>query len=172
MTHVAAGSGTGGVAGGRGGISVATAIRIAWVSWIVLLIIPFLVFLAMIWRTTIVPSSETSQTGTGWFLASCLYLVVIVPVSFFWQTHVFKSYYTGHTVQPRQYLFGKMTVWIALEIGGLFSLIGCFVENAPLPNLLPALVAFMFFVTFWPNGRAMVRNVGHLEDPQMYEEPR
>jgi len=169
MSHVTADSG--GVAGVRPGLSVATAIRIAWVTWIALLILPFLVFLAMIWQTTIVPTSEVSEKGIGWFLASCLYLLLVVPTSFFWQSHVFKSYYTGETVAPGQYLFGKLSVWIALEVGGLFALVGCFVNNSPLPNLLPALMAFMFFVTFWPNGRAMVRHVGNSEDPGTYEEP-
>jgi hypothetical protein len=172
MTQVAAGSGGVGKAAGQSGMSVATAIRIAWVAWVVLLVIPFLVFLAMIWKTTIVPTSEVSDKGFGWMMASSLYLLVVVPASFFWQTHVFRAYYTGETIAPGQYLFGKMTVWLALEIGGLFSLAGCFVGNSPLPDLLPALVAFMFFVTFWPNGRAMIRHVGHLEDPSIYEEPK
>lgn len=172
MTRVAAHSGGEGGIEGKSGITVALAMRIAWVSWVILGVIPFLAFLSMIWYTTIVPTSEVADRGRGWFLASCLYMLIVVPASFFWQNHVFKSYYTGHTVSPGQYLAGKLTVWIALEIGGLLSLAGCFVNNAPLPNMLPALVAFMFFVTFWPSGRAMVRTVGHLEDPGLYEEPR
>jgi hypothetical protein len=45
------------------------------------------------------------------------------------------------------------------------------VDHAPLPNLIPALVAFMFFVTFWPSGKAMVSSRGHSADPGMYREP-
>jgi hypothetical protein len=169
MTQVATDSG--GAVGGKKHLSVATAIRIAWVCWIGLLVIPFLVFLNMIWMTTIEPSTEVHTSELGWFMASCAYLVVVVPIAFFWQSHIFKTYYTGNTVTPGKYLFGKLTVWMALEVGGLFSLYGCFHDNSPLPNLIPALVAFMFFVTFWPNGRAMVRHVGHLEDPGLYLEP-
>jgi hypothetical protein len=65
-----------------------------------------------------------------------------------------------------------MSIWVALEIGGLFALVGCLRSQQLLPDLLPALVAFMFFVTLWPSGRAMTRQTGHLEDPQVYEEPR
>ena len=172
MTRVAADSGGGGGLAGNSRLTVALAMRIAWVAWVVLLIIPFLVFLAMIWCTTIVPTNEVADHSRNWFLISCAYLVIVVPASFFWQMHVFKGYYTGQTVTPTQYLVGKLTVWLALEVGGLLSLAGCFINNAPLPNMLPALVAFMFFVTFWPSGRAMVRHVGHLEDPGMYEEPK
>ncbi len=63
-------------------------------------------------------------------------------------------------------------MWGALEFGGIFSLLGCLVDHALLPNLLPALVAFMFYVTLWPSGRAMVSRMGHHEDAGMYEEAR
>ena len=65
-----------------------------------------------------------------------------------------------------------ISVWVALVIGGLFSLIGCLLYDTLLPDLVPALVAFMFFVTLWPSGRAMTHHIGDSHDPQVYEEPR
>ena len=65
-----------------------------------------------------------------------------------------------------------LAIWSALEFGGIISLLGCFVEQSLLPNLLPALVAFMFFVTLWPSGKAMVSSVGNAEDASVYEAPR
>jgi hypothetical protein len=154
-------------------ISAARALRVAWISWIIMLVIPFFLSLAMIWRLAIVPSSDQSaMTGDAWFLTAMLYLLVVVPGAFFWRGHVFKAYWTGQPVTPERYLFGMLSIWVALVVGGVFSLIGCFVTNSPLPNLLPALVAFMFFVTLWPSGRAMIGTVGDREDPQAYEEPR
>jgi hypothetical protein len=38
--------------------------------------------------------------------------------------------------------------------------------------MIPALVAFGFFATLWPSGRAMFKTDGDKEDPQLYEEPR
>jgi hypothetical protein len=70
------------------------------------------------------------------------------------------------------YLYGMLTIWAALELGGIFSLLGCFMNHALLPNLLLALVAFMFYVTLWPSGRAMVSRMGHHEDSGKYEAPR
>jgi hypothetical protein len=107
-----------------------------------------------------------------WFLGASVYLLVVVPASFFWRGHVFKAYWTGQTIGPTTYLYGMLTMWAALEFGGIFSLLGCLVDHALLPNLLPALVAFMFYVTLWPSGRAMVSRMGHHEDAGKYEEAR
>ena len=152
--------------------SIATALRFAWISWLVLLVIPFFVSLGMIWQVAIISDRGPIPGGEGWFLAASVYLLLAVPASFFWRGHVFKAYWSGQPVSPGNYLFGMLSIWVALEIGGLFSLIGCYVYNSVLPDLLPALVAFMFYVTLWPSGRAMVHRGGNLEDPQNYEEPR
>jgi hypothetical protein len=108
----------------------------------------------------------------SWFLASSGYLLVVVPASFFLRGRLFKSYWTGHPIAPTKYLYGMLAIWSALEFGGIIALLGCFVDRNLLPNLLPALIAFMFFVTLWPSGRAMVRSVGNAQDPEVYEQPR
>lgn len=176
MTNV--GTSGGGETPMAGSMSSGTAIRVAWVGWLVLLAVPFLVFLIALWqhqeREAVTTGSGAAVSGESnfWFLATSLYLLVVVPISFFWRSHIFRSYWSGKTVEPSKYLAGMFSIWIALEIGGIASLIGCIVSNALLPCLLPALIAFMFFVTFWPSGRAMTRPVGNYNDPQIYEEPR
>jgi hypothetical protein len=152
-----------------------TAMRAAWACWLVLLVLPFLFFIYVLW--TLMGAEEnvgasSIHSGQGWFLTSMIYLIVAVPLSFFGRSWLFKAYWTGKPVEPRKYLLGMLTMWLTLEIGGLFALAGCLVDHKILPNLLPALVAFMFFTTLWPSGRAMTRTTGHLEDPQLYEEPR
>lgn len=151
-----------------------TAIRVAWVIWLVFLVAPFFLFLHTVWMLSGSDSGTTAppKVVETWFLGSMLYLLLVVPISFFARGHVFKAYWTGNCVTPGKYLSGMLTVWLALELGGIFSLVGCLVTGQLLPNVLPALVAFMFFVTFWPSGRAMVRHVGHSEDAAVYEEPR
>jgi hypothetical protein len=64
------------------------------------------------------------------------------------------------------------SVWITLEIGGVMGLIGCLLTHSLIPNLLPALVAFMLFTPLWPSGRAMYCHGGSTDDPEIYEEPR
>ena len=78
----------------------------------------------------------------------------------------------GKVVSPGAYLRGMLTVWLACEIGGIIALIGCLVTRTLLPNLLPALVAFILFTPFWPSGRAMTHPVGNDDDFEIYEEPR
>ncbi len=63
-------------------------------------------------------------------------------------------------------------MWVALEFGGIISLLGCIVTHSLLPSLLPALVAFMFYVTQWPTGHAMMGSIGESEDASVYKEPR
>jgi hypothetical protein len=161
-----------GPAGNNTKLSVAMALRTAWVAWVALLVTPMLVSLALIWRLFIVPSSGASESGRWWFLAATLYLLVVVPCSFFWRNHVFKAYWTGKPVAPQKYLAGMLTIWGALVVGGIFSLVGCFVSGSLMPSIMPALLAFIFFITQWPSGRAMIGTVGDHEDPETYEEPR
>lgn len=159
--------------GGAGGLSPSAAMRRAWIAWLVMLVAPFILFIVAVWYAAWMASGErTDDVGRVWFIIGMLYMVVIVPVALFWRSHVFKAYWQGRPVAPRDYLEGMLSVWIALEIGGLFSLLGCIVGGNLLPNLLPALVAFMFYVLMWPNGHAMSRTVGDSDDHAVYEEPR
>jgi hypothetical protein len=157
------------------GLTPQTAIRVAWIIWLVFLVVPFFLFLHAVWILSNAGSNApvaSPDVVTHWFLGSMLYLLLVVPISFFTRGRVFKAYWTGHVVTPGKYLSGMTTVWLALEVGGILSLVGCLATGQLLPNVLPALVAFMFFATLWPSGRAMVRTVGHLEDAAVYEEPR
>lgn len=153
-------------------MSVASAIRMAWACWLVLLVLPFFVFLYVVWTLGNSEAPIHSPQGEYWFKAAMLYMLLVVPASFFLRGHVFKAYWSGRPVSPAHYLSGMLTVWIALALGGIFSMLGCLVDKHLLPNLLPALVAFMFFVTLWPSGRAMVHTGGAQHDPAVYEEPR
>ncbi|HEY1921458.1 MAG TPA: hypothetical protein VGG44_01735 [Tepidisphaeraceae bacterium] len=166
MANIAAHEGTG------ASLTPRTALRLAWTTWMVFLIIPFLLFLTVVWTLGIQGGAKPQINEEHWFLGSSAYMLVVVPLSFFWRGHVFKAYWTGQTVPPTTYLYGMLTIWAALEFGGIFSLLGCFIDRALLPNLLPALVAFMFYVTLWPSGRAMVSHKGHFEDAGKYEEAR
>ena len=154
-------------------LNPAQALKIAWLAWITLLALPALVFLAVLWRFL---DDETLPADPAlaqrWFLACMGYLAIAVPAAFFWRSREFKAYWDGQVVSPNRYLRGMLTIWIATEIGGLMALIGCFVTESMLPNLLPAMVAFILFTPFWPSGRAMTHPVGADDDFESYEEPR
>ena len=156
----------------RSVLSARLALRLAWVCWVVLLVIPFLTFLYIVFSLSGAPAARSFIQTDHWFLAASIYLLMAGPLSFFWRGHVWQAYWAGKPVTPGKYLFGMMSIWLALEFGGLLSLVGCIVDHSLLPNLLPALVAFMFFVTLWPSGRAMFKTCGNENDPQVYEEPR
>jgi hypothetical protein len=152
-------------------LSYQSAVKWAWISWLILGIIPFLLFIWMIWT---LPSNFNPQVtaGESWFVFSSIYLMVAVPASFFWRGHIFKEYWQGRRVMPGKYFFGMIEVWLALVFGGVISVTGCIVSGAIMPNLIPAILAFMFYVTLFPSGRAMTRTDGDSLDAEVYKEPR
>lgn len=149
-----------------------TALHIAWWTWFTLLAIPFVVFLAVIWQLTGAEGPSDQKLAQKWFIAAMCYMAIGVPSAFFWRGRIFRGYWEGRTVSPRDYLVGMMTIWIAIEIGGLFALLGCLMTGTLLPNLLPALLAFMLFTPLWPNGHSMTRPLIDEHDPADYEDPR
>jgi hypothetical protein len=153
------------------------ALRFAWVTYIVLLFIPFFLFIGVIWAAinSSAPSLDNltlTSPAAKWCIGSFVYLALVVPCAIFWRSHVFQSYWKGERVAPPAYLNGMLTVWIALEIGGILSLVGCLVSDSIMPGMLPAAVAFVLFTPLWPSGRAMVNTKGDSDDPAHYQEPR
>jgi len=163
--------------GVKPGLGCDSALHIAWGLWITMLAIPFVTFIVMIWA--LMGSSEGSGEPQGntvlahkWFIAAMAYMAICVPGAFFLRSRMFKGYWSGQIIAPREYLLGMSTIWAALELGGLFSLLGCIITNTLLPCLLPALLAFMLFTPLWPNGHSMTRPLYNEHDPADYEDPR
>jgi hypothetical protein len=156
-------------------LSCDAALQVAWWTWFTLLAIPFILFLAVVWNAMDNDGSVNVTDGhlaQTWFIATMIFMAVGVPAAFFWRSHIFRGYWSGQAVSPRDYLVGMITIWAALEIGGLFALTGCLLTGALLPNLLPALLAFMLFTPLWPNGHSMTRPLTDEHDPADYEDPR
>jgi hypothetical protein len=156
----------------RSQLTPGQALRIAWVSWLALLAIPALLFLAVMWRFIGDDTPRDTGFAERWFLVTMGYMAVAVPAAFFWRSREFKAYWEGKCVAPGHYLRGMLIIWLTIELGGLMALAGCIATGSLLPNLLPAMVAFMLFTPFWPSGRAMTNPVGNDDDFEIYEEPR
>jgi hypothetical protein len=156
----------------RSGLSVQTALKMAWLCWLVLLAVPFLLLQALIWYIHVGDVSRYHSETNGWFLAAMICLLAVVPGSLFLRGHLFRDYWMGHPVTPRRYLVATISVGVALAACGVVSLLGCLITDSFMPNLIPGLLALVMFALHWPTGRAMVRPIGKVEDPQLYEEPR
>jgi hypothetical protein len=146
----------------RSALSAPTAIRLAWACWLTFLIIPFSVAFWLIWNSA-ANQIPLSRSGEGrWFFAAMGYLASVAPVAFFWREHIFKDRRVGKAISPGKYLVGMIGVWLALLTAGLFSLAGCIVVGALLPNLVPAFLSLLLFLMLWPTGRSMtIRRVGN-----------
>jgi hypothetical protein len=154
-------------------MSADAALHAAWWTWFALLSLPFIVFIGTIWRLVYFEDHASDpQLAQKWFVATMAYMAIGVPAAFFWRGRLFRGYWSGQLVSPRDYLVGMITVWAAIELGGLLALTGCLVTGTLLPNLLPALLAFMLFTPLWPNGHSMTRPLINEHDPADYEEPR
>jgi hypothetical protein len=155
------------------GLSADAALHIAWWTWFALLSLPFIIFILTIWRLVYFEDhGHDDKLAQKWFIASMVYMMLAIPAAFFWRGRLFRGYWSGQLVAPRDYLVGMITVWAAIEIGGLLALTGCLVTGTLLPNLLPALLAFMLFTPLWPNGHSMTRALINEHDPADYEDPR
>lgn len=150
------------------------ALRLAWLLWATLQIIPLVVFVLAISAASVAePGASRAAIADPWFLVTMAGLLVAIPLSFFWRSHLFKDYWQGHRVSPRRYVAGMLTVWLVLAVGGTAASLGCLVSGTICPNIFPAALALALFVLFWPTGHAMdTKGEGQAEDSQDYVEPR
>ncbi|MEX0652894.1 MAG: hypothetical protein WD534_00280 [Phycisphaeraceae bacterium] len=157
-------------------MTVDRALRLAWIWWTVFLLTPAALFVIAMWWLVFAVGEEGAAEhrllGDVFFIASCIWLLVVTPAAFLLRYHLFKSYYEGRPVDPASYLKGMLTIWLAPEIGGIIALLGVLLSGSLLPGLLPAAVAFMLFTPFWPSGQAMVARVGAEDDEQVFRRPR
>ncbi len=156
----------------RHDLTPASALRQAWYWYLSLLMVPFVLFIAVVVTLNYHEGTPAHQSMRSvWFIASIAFMVVAGPIAFAIRSRLFKSYWRGEGVDPRHYLMGMLIVWFTFEIGGIVSLIGCLASNALVPCLLPALAALMFFWPLYPSGNAMGRPAGNTDDPEIYKEP-
>ena len=149
------------------------ATQIAWVIWLVMLSLPLVVFLAMLALLFYQPGVAAHERVSGmFFVISLLWLAIAVPLGFFLRRRYFRPWWSGGIVPPTDYLRGMCAIWVAPEIGGLTALTGCIVSGTVVPNLVPAGIAFLLFVPFWPSGSAMTSAIGDAEDDTFFREPR
>jgi hypothetical protein len=150
-----------------------SALQTAWRAYVGLMALPLVGLLLLIasYLRAGVPST-TAAGWNGWFLVILAYLAVAVPAALFYRKRVCGSYARGEAVAPRDYLAGMFAVWLALEVGAILSLVGCFVTRSFLPCLAAGGVAFAFYITQWPSGVMLVGRTGASDDPETYEAPR
>lgn len=148
------------------------ALRLAWIWWTVLLLLPAALFVVVMWALVFGVAPSRPGVALTTFLLSLVWLLIATPVAFLLRHHVFRAYWEGHTVDPRSYLKGMITIWLAPEIGGIIALLGVLLSGELLPGVLPAAVAFILFAPFWPSGRAMVEARGASDDDQVFRHPR
>ena len=135
-------------------LSADSALRWAWWTWLGLLVVPFLAFLWAIWTTAgQVPGTANDDLARSWCVGVMTYLALSIPASFLCRNWFFRAYWEGQAVPPGRFLAGSLAVWVALASSGLLATAGCLVTGTLTPNIAPAAVALVVYLTLWPKGQ-------------------
>jgi len=150
-----------------------SALKHAWFWYGGLMAVPTLTFIYMMWWFLYREPRTQMEIRWTWLIGTVAFMVIAIPLSIFARSRLFRAYWQGECVAPRAYLAGMIIVWSTIVVSGIASMIGCMMTGTFLPNLVPALVAFVVYLTMWPSGRVMIHErKGIAEDPEHYEEPR
>ena len=139
-----------------------------------LLLIPLFLFLGtIVYLLGSTAPTARPELGQAWFLTMMVAIAAGVPLAFYVRGKAFfYGFWSGRTVTPHQYIYGSLVVWTVIEAIGILSLVGCLVSGDLAPNLVPALIAFVVFVTQWPNATALYKNTGNRDDSSEFVHPR
>ena len=98
---------------GTGNLSIRTALKLAWATWTVLLVLPFLLFLSVDLDPHV--SRVLGCACRGPFLVPGFVGLSAGgrPASFFWRGRLFKMYWSGHPIPP-----GEISPWNAGHLVG------------------------------------------------------
>jgi hypothetical protein len=147
---------------------------LAWAVWITYLMLPLFVFMGVVFYMLVnIGGLGYHNVGDSWFLTMMIWLAVGVPGAYFVRSRLFfRDFWAGRPVTPRQYFYGMVLIWTVIEIAGVFSLLGCLFTGELVPNIIPALFAFILFITQWPNASAMTESTGQKADSTVFRHPR
>ena len=146
---------------------------LAWSIWLTYLLVPLFIFLGTVIYFLVYTPVVNTTLGESWFVAMMVLLAAGVPLTFYARSKLFfHGYWSGRVVTPRQYIRGMVLTWTVIEAVGILSLLGCFVTGEMMPNIMPALLGFVLFITQWPNASAMTDTTGHQADSAVFRHPR
>ena len=111
------------------------------------------VVLVMILGST--PDESVAPTGQLLFYIACGLTATAIPVGLFVRGQVFKRGWVGDVITPGAYTTGNIVAWACCEAPAIAGLVGCMIAGSLMPNVIPAVAAFVMHLLLWPNGRAM-----------------
>ena len=155
------------------------ALRGAWASYLVLALVPPAAMIGSIFFLLFTGNDRTFTDdpqgfdffGMAWLVAGMIYIGIALPVSYYVRRLCWIDFYKGGVVDPKDYLKGWLAVWIPLVIGGVLGFVGLAL-TAEFATVFISMLSFVVFLSTTPNGHALTRPVGDVDDPGTYEEPK
>ena len=154
------------------------ALRTAWASYLGLALVPPAAMIGSIFFLLFTGNDRTLHgaeyrdfAGMAWLVAGMIYIGVALPLAFYVRRLKWTAFYEGGVVAPKDYLAGWMAVWVPLVIGGVLGFVGLALSGE-FANVFTSMLSFVVFLSMTPNGHALTRPVGDVDDPGTYEEPK
>ena len=156
------------------------ALRGAWASYLVLALIPPAAMIGAIFFLLFTGNDRTlngpvdasfDAFGMGWLVAGMIYIGIALPTAYYVRRLFWIDFYKGGVVKPRNYLKGWLAVWLPLVFGGVLGFVGLAL-TAEFATVFISMLSFVVFLSTTPNGHALTRPVGDVDDPGTYEEPK
>src|SRR5690606_9382697 len=98
------------------------------------------------------------SAGSGVFtVISAAWLALVGPAAMVLRGHCLRATWRGRSLPVDRYLRGMLTIWWALEVGMLISVVGALATRSVLPCLAPAALAWVWLAVLPPSDRAVLR---------------
>ena len=133
-----------------------TALQLAWTTWVVLLVTPFMMLpLTLHLMPSASGAGPKPELAGRWYGILMVYLLVAIPVALVIRAVMFKGLWHGQPVPPQRYYSGMLLLWFVVVAGGITAELVCVATATLVPNILPAMLALIVFLSLWPTGRPM-----------------
>lgn len=140
------------------GMSIELAMAIAVTSWggmLVLLLILAGVTVGVTWP---VMDAVNEARVDAWFISAMALVAVLPTLAGFVHRYIFQHRRTDRgTVTPEGYVLASLTLWAAISVAGIWSVVGCLASGEMIPHVLPLFIAMFLLLGMWPTGKAMVK---------------
>ena len=98
---------------------------------------------------------QDAAIGNMALLGAAVVTLLALPVALFIRSQMFKRGWVGEVVTPSAYVTGNIVPWAVCEGAAIFGFIAMFLDRSIMPGILMPVVAMLFLLLLFPNGRAM-----------------
>lgn len=150
---------------------VAQAQSLGLLLWGAMLIGHFHMGFAAVWYIMVVDAAPTDLAHQWFYIVACMVAATLVPASFHLRSKVFKKFWDGGVVSPREFVIGSVLPWVALTISAMIGWLGVLHAHSLVPSFVVPASMVIVMLILYPTGDAMRLPVGKLADTDKFKHP-